>query len=118
MLCDLLCTVGPTITTGPRNETVVDPNPAYFNCTAEGVPRPDISWIVMQNGMMLEISSNLADFNVTILEAGDRQATSILRVNSARPALAAIYTCLASNVVRNTTESASLLVHSKFTVLK
>ena len=106
--------VGPNITSPPVNQTIVDPNPATFNCEAEGLPRPDISWFKIQNDMATEITSADSDFIVSTLNGtGDRQVMSTLKVDIVRPALAAIYICNASNVVRSITAASTLIVHSK-----
>ena len=106
--------VGPNITSPPVNQTIVDPNPATFNCEAEGLPRPDISWFKIQNDMVMEIASADSNFTVsTVNGTGDRQVMSTLKVDIVRPALAAMYICNASNVVRSITAAAILIVHSK-----
>ena len=106
--------VGPNITSTPVNQTIVDPASATFNCEAEGLPRPDISWFKIQNDVAMEITSADSDFIVsTVNGTGDRQVMSTLKVDIVRPALAAMYICNASNVVRSMTAAATLIVHSK-----
>ena len=107
--------VGPNITSPPVNQTIVDPYSVTFNCEAEGLPRPDISWFKIQNDMAMEITSADSDFTLsTVNGTGDRQVMSTLKVNIVRPALAAMYICNSSNVVRSITAAAALIVHSKF----
>ena len=106
--------VGPNITSPPVNQTIVDPNSATFNCEAEGLPRPDISWFKIQNYVVMEITSADSDFTVsTVNGTGDRQIMRTIKVDIIRPALAAMYICNASNVVNSITAAATLIVHSK-----
>ena len=81
---------------------------------AEGLPRPGITWFVVLNSMDMEIPSTDQDFNISTYSIGTRQVMSTLKVNSVRPALAAMYSCNASNVVRDVTAGATLVVHSTF----
>jgi len=59
----------------------------------------------------------IADISTsTIIGTDDRQITSILRISNVQPAMAATYVCTASNIVREDTAGATLVVHSKFKV--
>ena len=109
--------VRPVITNPPMNQTVVDPDSAVFNCTATGLPRPNITWSIVQNGISTITSPTSTDFTTsTIIGTDDRLITSTLRISSVRPALAATYVCNASNIIRDDTAGATLVVHSKFII--
>ncbi len=49
-------------------------------------------------------------------DVGEMQLISTLTVTSVMPSLAGTYTCNASNVVSDTTESAELTVYSEFEI--
>jgi len=110
--------VGPVIIQSLINQSVVELESAVFNCTASGLPRPNITWTILQNGIELIFPIGTADFSTSMIRGtDDRQFTSILTVTSARPALAATYVCTASNIVSNDTAGATLVVYSEFKLL-
>jgi len=83
----------------PTNAIVEDPNGVSFKCTADGLPRPTISWVRVQNNVAMGINNN-TDFAITLNnDANIRQVTSVLTVASVRPSLAGELICNASNIV-------------------
>ncbi len=88
---------------------MTDPDGVSFTCVATAFPRPNILWFFTQT---------LEDSNFKIVEesTGERQLMSTLTVTSVMPSLAGTYTCNASNVVSDATESAELTVYSEFQI--
>ncbi len=94
---------------------MTDPDGVNFTCVATAFPRSNISWFLTQNSITNRI---MEEFNFKIVEerTGERQLMSTLTVTSVMPSLAGTYTCNASNVVSDTTESAELTVYSEFEI--
>jgi len=101
------------------NSVITNAEKLVFNCTASGLPRPNITWTAMQDGIPKIISpTGTADFSTsTIIGTDDRQITSILTISRVKQTLADTYVCTASNFIRNDTADFYLTVHGKFRVL-
>ena len=102
-----------SITKAPTNKTVVELEGVNFTCDAMGSPRPNIIWFICRDGMLMQISSGTS-FTIFNSSNGDAQVTSTLMLTRVKPYLAGVYICNASNVVSYDTESATLVVHSKY----
>ena len=90
---------------------MVAPNPALFSCTADGVPRPTISWLRRDNGTEVDVTT---DSNVQINNAPiNRTIVSNLTFNEAQPVRSGVYICVASNLLGSATEMAQLTVNGR-----
>jgi len=106
--------VGPVITRAQKIEDQQDF--AVFNCSATGLPRPNITWTIRQNNGMS--STSIADFNIsTIIGADDRLITSILTISIVQPVMAATYVCTASNFLGRDIADIDLIDPGKFKFL-
>ena len=85
---------------------------ATFMCTAEGLPRPNITWFRLLNEVPQALPVDR--FSVQTMDGpGERTVTSVLTIENAQPALAGMYVCNATNEVALDTEFVNLLVHSE-----
>ena len=100
--------VVPDIITSPQPLTVIQPNNAQFNCTANGLPRPTIQWV--NNGIPLQSSTN---YTITSTNDSSTQVTSSLTILSATPLDTGIYYCIISNNISTVNVSANLTVYGK-----
>jgi len=115
----LFSIVEPVVISPLAIQFVSVPDPAVINCTATGLPRPNITWAVLQDDVPTIISpTDTARFTTSTFRGTDhRQTTSILTVSNPQPALARIYVCDASNFIGNDSADFILVVHCKFRVL-
>ncbi len=88
---------------------MVSPDPALFSCTADGVPRPIISWLRVDNGTEVDVTT---DSTVQISNALiNRTIVSNLTFNEAQPVRSGVYICVTSNMLGSATEMAQLTVN-------
>ena len=88
---------------------MVSPDPALFSCTADGVPRPTISWLRVDNGTEVDVTT---DSTVQISNALiNRTIVSNLTFNEAQPVRSGVYICVTSNMLGSATEMAQLTVN-------
>ena len=103
--------VAPNITTPPRDLTVVSPASATFTCLVTGRPRPDITWMMYDNGSLVDIpgAANV-DYQISEEEIGDRERMSNLTLLDSQPSDSGQYVCVGRNNVTYAQESATLAV--------
>ena len=103
--------VPPNITAPPRDLTVVSPANATFTCLVTGRPRPDITWMVYDNGSLMNIpgAANM-DYQKIEEEIGDRERMSTLTLLDSQPSDAGDYVCVGRNNVTYSQESATLII--------
>ena len=94
---------------------MVSPDPALFSCTADGVPTPTISWLRVDNGTQVDVTT---DSNVQINNAPiNRTIVSNLTFNEAQPVRSGVYNCVASNLLGSAAEMAQLTVNGRYACL-
>ena len=105
--------VPPSIILSPVDSNPVSPEPAMFSCTAEGVPRPNISWWRMDNETEVTVSENsFTRISTTTLD--DCHISSILTFTETQPFMSGVYVCSATNEVASARKCATLSVGGKF----
>ena len=105
-------TVAPSITAPPMSVSVVSPDPAMFSCTADGVPRPDITWLRVNNGTEMEVMED-SSTQITNTTLSDRLIMSILTFNETQPFRSGAYVCSAENLLDSAREVAELTVNGE-----
>ena len=107
-------TVAAFLTISPMSVSVVSPDPAMFSCTVDGVPRPNITWLRVNNGTETEVLENsFVHINITTLTNG---STSVLTFSETQPSMSGVYVCLARNMSASAGEmrsNATLTVYGK-----
>ena len=98
----------PAITGNPVNTTVVSPENATFSCETEGRPRPTIQWLY--NGTSI---TNGPHYMISESQQEETYSTSLLTVLSVIPFDDGLYECVTSNLVEDTSESATLTVYGR-----
>ena len=91
-----LITVGANITEYPSSQVVTSPSAATFNCTASGIPRPNITWTDPDGNTLM---SGLNDISITTIIFGIRSLMSTLQVIMTSPSFSGKYTCNTDNGV-------------------
>ena len=104
--------VAPSITVPPNNVSVVSPDPAMFSCTADGVPRPDITWWRVDNGTEVEVMEDPST-RITTTTINDRVIMSDLTFNVTQPFRSDVYACRATNILNSARAIADLTVNGK-----
>ena len=104
--------VAPNITAPPQDLTVVSPDSATYSCLVTGRPRPDITWMMYDNGSLVNIpgAANV-DYQISEEEIGDRERMGTLTLLDSQPSDAGDYVCVGRNNVTYAQESATLVVH-------
>ncbi len=93
---------------------MISPDPALFSCTADGVPTPTISWLRVDNGTEVDVTT---DSTVQISNALiNRTIVSNLTFNETQPVISGVYICVASNLLGSVTEMAQLTVNGNMCV--
>ena len=106
--------VAPVISTPPMNQTAVAGNNVTFMCSAEGLPRPTITWFaVINSSSSIELTTDVVVFSIDNSDAGERGVMSILTITDVQPNMARTYICNATNDVSATQSLAVLTVHCK-----
>ena len=105
--------VAPSITAPPMSVSVVSPDPAVFSCTADGVPRPDITWLRVNNGTEMEVMEDSSTQIITTI-VNDRLIMSILTSNETQPSRSGVYVCLGTNLLESVRGIAELTVNGEF----
>ena len=109
IICFLICSVAPTITTELMYQSINEGDTAYFTCKADGEPLPIISWYF--NGALLN-QINTSKYLFTEI----RRVSSVvetLNIVNAQSSDAGTYTCNATNVVSTDTSSGVLTFRSE-----
>ena len=107
-------TVAPSITVPPMSVSVVSPDPAMFSCTADGVPRPDITWLRVNNGTEMEVIED-SFTQITTTTLSDRLTMSVLAFNETQPSRSGVYVCSANNILEPARATADLTVNGTLT---
>ena len=89
------------------NVSVVSPDPAMFSCTADGVPRPDITWLRVNNGTEMEVMEN-SNIRISTIALNDRLIMSVLTFTETQPILSGVYVCMATNSLESAREVGEL----------
>ena len=111
--------VPPNITMGPVTRTVVSPNNVSFSCMADGVPAPDILWLLFNNNSMLvsldevEAPPEVLRIDSQVLE-DNRTTVSSLNIFGVQPVFANNYTCRTVNQLGVDEAVAQLIVHGMY----
>ena len=99
----------------PQPEITVQPGTTEFSCLAQGRPRPSLRWLRNVTGVNEEIVTGVK-FSIDETMSGDRTVMSDLTIDPTQALDAGQYLCVADNVVRSVTSSATLTVHGKWFV--
>ena len=92
--------------------SVVSPDPAMFSCTADGVPRPDITWLRVNNGTEMEVLED-SSAQITTTTLSDRLIMSVLTFSETQPSRSGVYVCSATNSVRSTRAETVLIINGR-----
>ena len=95
----------------------MSPDPAMFSCTADGVPRPDITWLRVSNGTEMEVLED-SSTQITSTTLSDRHIMSILTFSGTQPSRSVVYVCSAENLLDSARGVAELTVNGELLVLK
>ena len=104
--------VAPSITTPPMSVSVVSPDPATFSCTADGVPRPDITWWRVNDGTEMEVIED-SSTQITTSTVNGRLIMSIFIFNETQPFRSGVYVCSAANILDPARAMANLTVNGR-----
>ena len=85
----------------------MSPDPAMFSCTADGVPRPDITWWRVSNGTEMEVMEN-SNIRISTIALNDCLITSVLTFTETQPILSGVYICMATNSLESAREVGEL----------
>ncbi|XP_044167766.1 fibroblast growth factor receptor 1-like, partial [Acropora millepora] len=95
----------PVVAINPRNQTVFEGRTAEINCTAKGIPQPELSW-TFDNGKLLPADA-------IIRNSSDQ---SILQLSNTSKSMEGWYTCKAKNKAGDSSSNSTLHVLEKPTV--
>ena len=88
-------------------------DPAMFSCTADGVPRPNITWWrVYNNGTEVEVMED-SSTQITTTAQNDRLMMTALTFNETQPFRSGMYVCQATNLLDSARATAELTVNGK-----
>ena len=102
---------------GPVTTTVVTPGNVTLTCMADGVPAPNITWLRVNNSMLLLLDEEEAPPDVLRIDRSflnKRTAISTLNLFGVQPLFAGNYTCRAVNLLGMDTEVATVIVHGMY----
>ena len=91
------------VAVSPRNQTVFEGRTAEINCTAKGIPQPELSW-TFDNG-------KLPPADAIIRNSSDQ---SILQLSNTSKNMEGWYTCMAENKAGNSSSNSTLHVLGLF----
>ena len=92
--------------------SVVSPDPAMFSCTADGVPRPDITWLRVNNGTEMEVLED-SSTQITTTILNDLLIMSVITFNETQPSRSVVYVCSATNLLGSARGVAELTVNGE-----
>ena len=95
-------TVVPVIDQHPISTSVLAPDPVSLTCIASGEPAPMVVWIKETNGSQTEYSMSGDDVEISTIQSTS-MSTSTLTINSTDVFVSANYSCIAGNILGNTT---------------
>ena len=104
--------VAPTIYQQLQDQVAVQPNTATFTCSANGFPRPTMSWLRVVNGQSLTISQS-SKYSIVTAPVGTENVTSTLTVANTAIDDAVSYTCNATNQAGSADSTGTLTVQSE-----
>ena len=103
-------TVVPVIDQNPISTSVLAPDPVSLTCIASGEPAPMVVWIKETNGSQTEYSISGDDVEISTIQSTS-MSTSTLTINSTDVFVSANYSCIAGNILGNTTsQSAEVII--------
>ena len=89
----------PNVTTVEPTEIIINQTQqAIFNCTAYGIPTPNITWVNVSDGSILSSSGDIEIVN-TLIQPNIRR--SVLTFLNGLKTDESIYTCIGSNNIVN-----------------
>ena len=103
----LFVAVATVIVTGPQTQNVTVGQSFMLICNATGYPVPNIRWT--QDGISRD--SSASNYNITVTE-GLQSNTSVITITNAQTYDTGIYQCVATNIVNNDTQDATVTVQS------
>ena len=101
--------VAPTLYEQPQSQVTVQPSTATFTCSANGLPRPVISWLRIINGSPVPIAQS-SKYTIATTPVGAQNQTSTLMILNTSPDDTTAYVCSATNVVGSVNASSTLSV--------
>ena len=105
--------VAPTIYQQLQDQVAIQPNTATFTCSANGLPRPTISWLRQVNGQSLTISQS-SKYSIVTAPVGTQSVTSTLTVANTAIDDAVMYTCNATNQAGSADSTGTLTVQGMY----
>ena len=99
---------------GPVTQTIVSPNNVSFSCMANGVPAPNITWLRINNSMLVSLEEVYAPDDMLRIDRqflDGRTIVSTLSFFGVQPEIASNYTCKAVNLAGVDEAVAQLIVH-------
>ena len=90
----------------------MSPDPAMFSCTADGVPRPDITWLRVNNGTEMELMED-SSTHITTTIVNDRLVISTLTFHETHPFRSGVYVCSVTNLLGSASQVAELTVNGE-----
>ena len=105
-------TVPPAILVQLTDQTIVQPNTAFFGCTATGLPRPSFQWTRTIGNTQVTLT-NTSQLGIFEDKFGDRLIASVLTLDQTSTSDTANYTCTAQNAAGSDSSTASLNVYGE-----
>ena len=103
----LFVAVATVIVIGPQTQNITVGQSFMLTCNATGYPVPNIKWT--QNGISRNSLSSY--YNITVTE-GLQSNASVITITNAMTSDTGIYQCIATNIVNNNTQDATVTVKS------
>ena len=97
----------------PPELTLLEFEEAVFTCTATGIPRPTITWYIVESSGSRSDASKLNGIAVTTMDSGESGVFSVLTISMAQASNAGVFACNALNLVNVDEENFNLTILGK-----
>lgn len=108
--CLYFITGQPVISEHPQNMSALGMTHVSLTCSANGLPRPSISWFKQQKDGSFVLLLSVGRYSVSLMSSGVDNRTSQLTISSVVPSDAAKYLCKASTTTGAVVTSFSYLL--------